>query len=86
MTSPRSVPRFRSRSLHAATWCAALLLAGCVAGPDYRKPELELPVTWKVDTPWRESRPDDNAPKGPWWQRFGDAQLNALAEQALANN
>lgn len=70
----------------AASWLAALLLAACVAGPDYRKPTVELPVTWKVDAPWRESRPDDAAPKGPWWQRFGDPQLNALAEQALANN
>ncbi|HSW24284.1 MAG TPA: TolC family protein, partial [Burkholderiaceae bacterium] len=65
---------------------ALVLLAGCVAGPDYRKPPVELPVTWKVEAPWRESRPDDAAPKGPWWQRFGDAQLDALAQQALANS
>jgi len=77
----------RSRRMRPSAACAAVvLLAACVAGPDYRKPELELPVTWKVDAPWRESRPDDAAPKGPWWQRFGDAQLDALAEQALANS
>ena len=76
----------RARGLRGALACAAVALAGCVAGPDYRKPEVELPVTWKVDAPWRESRPDDGAPKGPWWQRFGDAQLNALAETALGNN
>ncbi|HSB99401.1 MAG TPA: efflux transporter outer membrane subunit [Burkholderiaceae bacterium] len=63
-----------------------MLLAACVAGPDYRKPQLDLPVTWKVEAPWRESRPDDAAPKGPWWQRFNDPQLDALAEQALANS
>jgi NodT family efflux transporter outer membrane factor (OMF) lipoprotein len=77
----------RSRIVRAAAPCAALvLLAACVAGPDYRKPALELPVTWKVDAPWRESRPDDTTPKGPWWQRFGDAQLDALAQQALTNS
>jgi NodT family efflux transporter outer membrane factor (OMF) lipoprotein len=65
--------------------CAALL-GGCVAGPDYRKPVLDMPAAWKVEAPWRESRPDDAAPKGPWWQRFGDPQLDALAQQALANN
>ncbi|MEO8057509.1 MAG: efflux transporter outer membrane subunit [Burkholderiales bacterium] len=65
--------------------CAALLV-GCVAGPDYKKPALDMPAAWKVEAPWRESRPDDAAPKGPWWQRFGDPQLDALAQQALVNN
>ena len=58
---------------------AALLLAGCVAGPDYRKPALDLPVAWTVEAPWREGRPDDQSPKGPWWRRFDDPQLDALA-------
>ena len=31
-------------------------------------------------------RPDDAAPKGPWWQRFGDPQLDALEQQALADS
>ena len=66
--------------------CCAAVLSGCAAGPDYRKPQLDLPVAWKVEAPWRESTPADAAPKGPWWQRFGDAQLSALAEQAVANN
>jgi NodT family efflux transporter outer membrane factor (OMF) lipoprotein len=65
---------------------AALLLAGCVAGPDYRKPALDLPVAWTVEAPWREGRPDDQSPKGPWWRRFDDPQLDALAEQALVAN
>jgi NodT family efflux transporter outer membrane factor (OMF) lipoprotein len=64
----------------------AAVLAGCAAGPDYKKPTLELPPAWKVEAPWREGRPDDAAPKGAWWQRFGDAQLDALTQQALANS
>jgi len=63
-----------------------VVLSGCAAGPDYRKPQLEMPVAWKVEAPWRESTPADATPKGPWWLRFGDAQLSALAEQAVANN
>lgn len=39
--------------------CCALLLAACTAGPDYRKPALDMPVTWKVEAPWRESAPND---------------------------
>ncbi len=65
---------------------AVLLLAGCAVGPDYHKPDVELPVTWQLDTPWRQSTPDDALAKGPWWERFGDAKLNQLQQQALAGN
>lgn len=65
----------------------AAVLAGCAAGPDYRKPQLDkLPGAWSAEAPWRESRPDDGARKGPWWERFGDPQLNLLQEQALRNS
>jgi NodT family efflux transporter outer membrane factor (OMF) lipoprotein len=64
---------------------AVLLLAGCAAGPNYVKPTpVAMPVAWKVDAPWRASAPGDALPKGPWWQRYGDAQLDALQRQALA--
>jgi outer membrane protein, multidrug efflux system len=64
----------------------AALLAACAAGPDYRKPELTMPVAWKTEPPWREGAPNDLADKGSWWQRFGDARLDALETQALADN
>ena len=64
----------------------AALLAGCVAGPDYVRPAVETPPAWKLEAPWREGTPDDAAPKGPWWQRFGDARLDALQAQALAQS
>ncbi|HEY4067864.1 MAG TPA: efflux transporter outer membrane subunit [Burkholderiaceae bacterium] len=70
----------------ASAAALAALLAGCVAGPNYVKPTLPMPADWKTEAPWRTSAPDDAAAKGPWWQRFGDSQLNALQEQALANN
>lgn len=64
----------------------AVLLAGCVAGPDYRKPDVEVPVSWQLEQPWRQASPSDADAKGPWWQRFGDPQLDALQEKALANS
>lgn len=69
-------------------WLAVLcgLLGACTAGPDYRRPALEMPLAWKVEAPWRVGRPDDSAPKGPWWQRFNDPQLDALARQAIAGS
>jgi len=74
----------RGRARSAAL--VAVLLAGCAAGPDYVQPKLDLPPAWKTEAPWREGTPDDAAAKGPWWQRFGDAQLDELQAQAQTNN
>jgi NodT family efflux transporter outer membrane factor (OMF) lipoprotein len=64
----------------------AAMLAACAAGPDYRKPAVDMPAAWTVEAPWRAGTPNDMAAKGPWWQRFGDPQLDALERQALAGN
>ena len=63
-----------------------VILAGCAAGPNYRKPAVDLPVAWKIESPWREGKPGDTMAKGPWWQRLGDPHLDALEQQALANS
>jgi len=73
-------------ALRASAALAALLLSSCAAGPDYKRPAVDMPVGWKVEAPFRESAPGDALPKGPWWERFGDPQLNALAQQSLAGN
>jgi NodT family efflux transporter outer membrane factor (OMF) lipoprotein len=44
-------------------------------------PRIELPRR-EIDRPGAGS-PRDGQPKGPWWQRFGDPQLDALQQQAL---
>jgi NodT family efflux transporter outer membrane factor (OMF) lipoprotein len=84
------LPRLAWPGAAAARWLSfgliAALLSGCAAGPDYVKPVLDLPAAWSVEAPWRDSRPGDAAPKGRWWQRFADPQLDALAQQALAGN
>lgn len=64
----------------------AILLAACAAGPDYRRPPVDMPVAWKIEPPWQEGVPNDLAEKGPWWLRFGDPKLDALEQQALAAN
>ena len=86
--SKREAVRAAARiSLHAACSAAiALLFASCATPPEYKKPELAMPAKWKLEAPWREGTPSDAAPKGPWWQRFGDADLDALEQQALAGS
>ncbi|HEY9027458.1 MAG TPA: efflux transporter outer membrane subunit, partial [Burkholderiaceae bacterium] len=63
-----------------------MLAAGCAVGPDYRKPDAPLPVSWKLEEPWRLSTPSDSADKGPWWKRFDDATLDTLQAQAMAGS
>jgi len=74
------------RLLPAALAAALLGLAGCAAGPDYQRPQVDLPVAWQLDTPWRTGAPADFADKGAWWQAFGDPQLDALEQRALAGS
>lgn len=64
---------------------AVLVLSGCAVGPDYRKPDAPIAQAWKTDPGWQTSQPRDGELKGAWWEIYGDAQLNALQDQALKN-
>ena len=64
----------------------ALALAGCAAGPDYKRPSVDLPVVWTLEAPWRTGTPADAADKGDWWKAFGDPQLDALEQRAMADS
>jgi multidrug efflux system outer membrane protein len=67
-----------------AAGCAALLLAGCALGPDYRRPaELPAAAGFRGETAPRAAAFVDEL---PWWEIFGDPALVALIEEALANN
>jgi NodT family efflux transporter outer membrane factor (OMF) lipoprotein len=66
------------------------LLAGCMVGPKYVKPAVEIPSTYKeagaangeATTVWKTSQPGDEVSRGEWWTGFNDPRLNAL-EQSL---
>lgn len=59
-----------------------LLLSGCtMVGPDYVKPEAELPDKWRM--PAGQAQATANV---QWWRIFGDPVLDDLVETALENN
>ena len=64
------------RACFAAAAACACVLSACSVAPPYSRPQVDMPVTWKVEEPWRESAPNDAAPKGEWWLRFADPELN----------
>ena len=57
-------------------------LAGCASvGPDYVKPEIDVPAGW------REAPADGARAQGPeWWKLYGDPVLDRLVAEALKNN
>jgi NodT family efflux transporter outer membrane factor (OMF) lipoprotein len=61
----------------------AFLVAGCAVGPDYKRPEVEVPAQYKE---WKVAQPQDGESRGPWWEMFGDPALNALVEQVQVSN
>ena len=62
------------------------LLAGCMLGPDYVKPETAKPIAYKEAEGWKVAEPKDVAIHEKWWELFNDAQLNALEEQVEISN
>lgn len=81
----------------AVVW-ASLLVVGCAAGPDFKKPGAPQASTY-VDHPLATTAASPGVPGGTaqrfvaggdipadWWTLFHSRPLNALIEQSLANN
>lgn len=68
----------------------ALTLLVCASAfaksPKYQPPSVSTPQNWQTPAPWQHAVPLDSLPKGPWWEFFGDAELNQYEQRATANN
>ena len=67
------------------TGCAlplALLVAACDLGPDYLRPQVELPVAFRA-TPATAAAA---WPSDDWWRGFNSPELNDLVDQARSQN
>jgi outer membrane protein, multidrug efflux system len=56
-------------------------LSACMVGPDYRRPEVEVPAAWRLGA--TEAGEISNI---AWWDQFQDPVLSSLVRTALANN
>jgi NodT family efflux transporter outer membrane factor (OMF) lipoprotein len=65
---------------------AALLLGGCMVGPDYVKPSAPSTPAYKETGGWKVAQPSDHLPRGPWWEMFGDPDLHALEAEVISAN
>lgn len=64
----------------------ALVLGGCMVGPDYHRPQVAVPTQYKELPGWTAAAPAAEAPKGDWWTVFDDPLLNALEPQVSVSN
>jgi len=62
----------------------SLLLAGCSVGPNYKRPQVQVPKEWTVQpargTSMKALETDE------WWSSFQDPKLNSLIERAVDRN
>ncbi len=58
-----------------------MLLTACTVGPEYAKPEVQLPATWRVD--YSTAAELSNS---AWWKLFGDPVLDDLIQSAVSEN
>ncbi|GAB3792309.1 efflux transporter outer membrane subunit [Dyella agri] len=64
----------------------ALLLGGCMVGPDYHRPAVAMPAQYQPLPGWTAAAPAAEAPKGDWWAMFGDPLLDELEPQVSVSN
>src|SRR6267142_387781 len=57
------------------------LLSACTVGPDYRRPDIEAPASWRLET--EEAGEISNV---VWWEQFQDPVLSSLVRTTLERN
>jgi len=68
-------------------WIAACIaLAGCMVGPDYKRPEAPSPVAFKELAGWKMTQPADTIDKGAWWSVYHDPELDRLERMVDVSN
>jgi NodT family efflux transporter outer membrane factor (OMF) lipoprotein len=83
-----ALPRRASLRLRCACLLALTGLSACTVGPAYRPPAPDVPASFKeAGVTWQRVSPGDTAVgDGAWWKAYGDAELDALVDRALAAN
>ena len=83
--APRRIP---------CTLLATVALAGCTVGPDYHRPQVDMPPDWVSPTaaaPAAATQPSVAVVQPPvdiarWWSTFNDPVLESLVQRALESN
>jgi outer membrane protein, multidrug efflux system len=72
----------RARSRFIAAVLAGSLLGGCALGPNYKRPAMVEPPTFRGQATAEATSLAD----APWWEAFQDPALQALIAEAIRQN
>lgn len=73
------------RAWYSVAFIAAVLLAGCTVGPNYRQPQVPIPATFRAPAPLPEPQATSLADL-KWFEVFHDEKLQELIGAALERN
>jgi NodT family efflux transporter outer membrane factor (OMF) lipoprotein len=80
-------PRGAHGLRRSAAIVLSLALAGCMIGPDFHKPSIEIPTSFKQGVDWQRSAANpQGALASRWWLAFHDDTLTDLVERSLQAN
>jgi NodT family efflux transporter outer membrane factor (OMF) lipoprotein len=64
----------------------SVLVTGCMVGPDYMRPTIDVGTQFKETPGWKVARPAANEPRGPWWLMYKDPVLSDLIAELNTSN
>ena len=73
------------RTSYLGVAAAAVLLAGCTVGPNYKRPPMEVPTNFRAPAPLAEPQATSFADI-KWFELFHDETLQGLIRAALVQN
>lgn len=73
---------FNQRAVGALCLLILALFGGCAVGPDYKRPEIESPASFRTENDARNRAYAELR----WWEVYKDNTLQALIREALTNN
>ena len=93
-THKKSLQKFLAQAIRAATACAggilATILFSCKVGPNYHRPSMQIPTTFKseIGTATQPTTAPSTLPHltSNWWLLFNDPNLTLLETTALDHN
>src|SRR5262245_59539876 len=66
----------------------AIVAAGCMVGPNYKRPPIAGMPAFKEAPPagWKEAEPNEGMLRGRWWEIYNDPRLNDLVSKVELSN
>jgi NodT family efflux transporter outer membrane factor (OMF) lipoprotein len=85
--TPAHAPSRRGWLQRCCALATTLCLSACAVGPDYQKPAVQLPTTFKEGAEWQRAQAN---PQGSlasdWWTVYHDDKLTELIQQSQKAN